>query len=111
MNPRYPKVALRAGHRCEYCRALEAVFSFPFEVGHVIPVSEGCADDEANRALACRSCNLRKAAHTNGTDPKAKLLFVFSTRGKTDGKSISERMPKAEKSAGSPRLAGQQLSN
>ncbi|MDM8524293.1 hypothetical protein QUF80_13065 [Desulfococcaceae bacterium HSG8] len=41
--------------------------------------------------------------------PKAGLSFVFSTRGKTDGKSVSERMLKAEKSADSLRLAGQQL--
>jgi hypothetical protein len=32
MNPHYEVVALRAGHRCEYCHAPEAVFNFPFEV-------------------------------------------------------------------------------
>jgi len=30
MNPHYARVAQRAGHRCEYCRAPEAVFNFPF---------------------------------------------------------------------------------
>ena len=30
MNPRYPQVALRALHRCEYCHAPESVFNFPF---------------------------------------------------------------------------------
>lgn len=28
MNPRYPAVAQRAAHRCEYCLAPEAVFNF-----------------------------------------------------------------------------------
>ncbi len=74
MNPRYPEVALRAGHRCEYCRAPEAVFNFPFEVEHIIPVSRGGADAEANWALACRSCNLRKAAHVNGIDPESQTI-------------------------------------
>ena len=72
MNPRYPKVALRAGHRCEYCRAPEAVFNFPFEVEHIVPVSRGGADGGDNLALACRSCNLHKAAHVSGTDPESR---------------------------------------
>lgn len=81
MNPRYPKVALRAGHRCEYCSAPEAVFNFSFEVEHIIPVSLEGADIEANWALACRSCNLRKAAHINGTDPKSQTVVrLFQPR-------------------------------
>ena len=39
MNPRYAPVAERAGHRCEYCRAPEAIFNFPFEVEHIVPTS------------------------------------------------------------------------
>lgn len=68
MNPRYPLVADRAQHRCEYCRAPEAVFNFPFEVEHIVPVSQDGVDDESNTALACRSCNVRKAVHRKGTD-------------------------------------------
>jgi len=37
MNLHYAQVALRAGHQCEYCRAPEVVFNFPFEVEHIIP--------------------------------------------------------------------------
>jgi hypothetical protein len=33
MNPRYPEVALRAGHRCEYCLAPE--FDFCTFLGYV----------------------------------------------------------------------------
>ncbi len=48
MNPRYVQVALRAGHRCEYCHAPEVVFNFPFEVEHIIPVSRCGLDTESN---------------------------------------------------------------
>jgi HNH endonuclease len=51
MNSRYPSVSGRARHRCEYCRAPEAIFNFPFEVEHIIPLSHG-GIDEANLALA-----------------------------------------------------------
>ncbi len=60
MNPHYPTVARRAGHRCEYCRPPEAVFNFPFEVEHILPTSRGGTDEEANLCLACRACNVRK---------------------------------------------------
>ena len=68
MNPRYPAVAERAGRRCEYCRAPEVVFNFPFEVEHIKPQVEGGTDDESNLALACRSCNIFKSAHLTGFD-------------------------------------------
>jgi hypothetical protein len=68
MNPRYPAVARRGNHRCEYCRAPEAVFNFPFEVEHVVPPSRGGGDGDANLALACRSCNLHKSNHLTGAD-------------------------------------------
>jgi hypothetical protein len=68
VNPRYPFVAARATHRCEYCLAPEAIFNFPFEVEHIIPLSRGGTDDEANLALACRACNVRKADHLLGLD-------------------------------------------
>lgn len=68
MNPRYPVVARRAAHRCEYCHAPEAVFNFPFEVEHIRPRAAGGADEEGNLALACRSCNIYKADHLSGFD-------------------------------------------
>src|SRR6266540_2140308 len=68
----YAQVALRAGHRCEYCRAPEVVFNFPFEVEHIIPISQAGIDTETNWALSCRSCNLWKAAHLHGLDPESQ---------------------------------------
>jgi hypothetical protein len=70
MNPLYAAVAVRARHRCEYCRAPEAVFNFPFEVEHITPKSLGGTDFEANLALACHACNLWKSDHVSGTDPE-----------------------------------------
>lgn len=72
MNPHYPEVALRAGHRCEYCHAPEAVFNFALEVEHILPLSRGGQDTVANCALACRACNLYKASHVSGIDPQTQ---------------------------------------
>ncbi|MEO0407323.1 MAG: HNH endonuclease signature motif containing protein [Cyanobacteria bacterium P01_A01_bin.135] len=66
MNPYYPAVAERAKHRCEYCRAPEAIFNFPFEVEHIVPTARGGLTVEGNLALACRSCNLRKGSRIGG---------------------------------------------
>ena len=68
MNPNYPAVAARAGHRCEYCRAPEAIFNFPFEVEHIIPSAHGGTDEDVNIALACRACNVSKADALTGAD-------------------------------------------
>jgi hypothetical protein len=69
MNPFYTTVADRANHRCEYCRAPEVVFNFPFEVEHILPISRQGSDDTSNLALACRSCNLHKGSRISGIDP------------------------------------------
>jgi hypothetical protein len=68
MNPLYPAVAQRAGHRCEYCHAPEAIFNFPFEIEHIIPASLSGGDDESNLALACRACNLGKSDRISAQD-------------------------------------------
>jgi hypothetical protein len=41
MNPQYAEVARRAGHRCEYCRAPEIIFNFPFEVEQIVGMAFG----------------------------------------------------------------------
>jgi hypothetical protein len=74
MNPHYPQVALRAGHRCEYCHAPEAMFNLPLEVEHIVPVARGGEDTAANWALACRACNLYKATHVSGPDPASTVV-------------------------------------
>jgi hypothetical protein len=80
VNPLYPLVAARAGHRCEYCRAPEAIFNFPFEVEHIMPISRGGTDEQDNLALACRACNLRKADFVTGLDEDGNAGRLFDPR-------------------------------
>jgi len=81
MNPRYASVAWRAGHRCEYCHAPEVVFNFPFEVEHIVPAGLGGADQESNRALSCRACNLYKSNHLQAVDPQTQMpVPLFNPR-------------------------------
>ncbi|MEM9215261.1 MAG: HNH endonuclease [Cyanobacteria bacterium P01_F01_bin.150] len=68
MNVHYQPVAQRANHRCEYCKAPELVFNFPFEVEHIVPVCLNGSDELSNLALACRSCNLRKGMRISFKD-------------------------------------------
>jgi hypothetical protein len=74
MNPRYPLVAERAAHRCEYCHAPEAIFNFPFEVEHIIPPLHGGDDDETKWALACCACDLFKSNFLDGIDPETQTV-------------------------------------
>ncbi len=77
MNRHYPGVADRAGHRCEYCRAPEAIFNLAFEVEHIIPTSDGGPDDESNLALACRACNLYKSDQQVALDEMTQEVVHF----------------------------------
>jgi 5-methylcytosine-specific restriction endonuclease McrA len=51
----YAFVAERAGHRCEYCLAPEALFNSPFDVDHVVPIAHGGGRSADNLALALPS--------------------------------------------------------
>lgn len=77
MNPYYIAIAQRASHRCEYCKAPEVVFNFPFEVEHVVPLSRQGSNNEANLALACRSCNLHKGNRIGGVTSRANAEVRF----------------------------------
>lgn len=77
MNPAYTAIAQRASHRCEYCKAPEVVFNFPFEVEHIVPLSRQGSNNEANLALACRSCNLRKGNRINGVSASSQTEVRF----------------------------------
>jgi hypothetical protein len=81
MNRHYAQVAERAGQRCEYCRAPEAIFNLPFEVEHIVPTSRDGADDESNLALACRAWNLYKSNQQNGADETTReVVRLFHPR-------------------------------
>jgi hypothetical protein len=77
----YPDVARRARHRCEYCRAPEALFNLEFEVEHIVPWGRGGTDELDNLALACRSCNLRKGTAQRARDPETgEFTPIFNPR-------------------------------
>jgi hypothetical protein len=77
----YPLVAERAGRRCEYCLAPEAIFNSPFEVEHITPEDLGGPDEEWNLALACRSCNASKWKATDAPDPSSgQVVRLFNPR-------------------------------
>lgn len=81
MNPHYPEMAARARHRCEYCRAPEALFNVTHEVEHIVPRAKGGPDHPDNLALSCRHCNLRKQVRTEGTDPNTgRTAPLFNPR-------------------------------
>ena len=81
MNPLYPEIARRAGHRCEYCHAPEGAFNLPFEVEHIVPSVSGGPTEQENLALACRSCNAFKAVRVVGTDPETQATVpLFNPR-------------------------------
>jgi hypothetical protein len=74
-------VAARAGWRCEYCLAPEAIFNSPLEVDHIQPKERGGADDQTNLALACRSCNGSKHLATTARDPlSGRTVDLFNPR-------------------------------
>ena len=92
----YAPVAARARHRCEYCLAPEVVFNLEFEVEHVIPVARGGTDELGNLALACRSCNLRKAARLESADPQTgQMVALFDPRRHDWAEHFELRIPDA----------------
>jgi hypothetical protein len=81
VNPHYRETATRAAHRCEYCRAPEVAFNFPFEVEHITPPGLGGNDDAENLALSCRACNIYKGNHLVADDPAtAETIRLFNPR-------------------------------
>ena len=57
------------------------MFNFPFEVEHIIPISEKGENREDNLALSCRSCNLFKGSFIQATDPQTEQwLPLFNPR-------------------------------
>lgn len=62
------KVIKRAKGLCEYCRTDSDFSDSPFDVEHIIPVSQNGTAELDNLALACHGCNLKKSDKTEGFD-------------------------------------------
>jgi HNH endonuclease len=57
------KVAIRAYHKCEYCRIHEDDLFISFHVDHIVALKHGGSSDLQNLAYSCAHCNQHK-----GTD-------------------------------------------
>jgi hypothetical protein len=81
----YSLVAARAGHRCEYCHAPEALFNHRFPVDHIFPRVFGGSDELNNLALACHACNGHKYQKQMALDTTRKKLFRLFNPRQDDG--------------------------
>jgi HNH endonuclease len=71
----------KAANRCEYCLRSQVGQEATFHFDHIIPESQGGETKEANLALACVSCSLRKAARQSGLDSETgKRVPLFHPR-------------------------------
>jgi 5-methylcytosine-specific restriction endonuclease McrA len=66
------KVRLAAQDRCGYCQSPQHLIPIPFEIEHILPITEGSTKTEENLWLACRVCNSFKHAKTHAIDPETK---------------------------------------
>lgn len=74
-------VALRAGSRCEYCGLSQVGQEATFHVDHIVPVTDNGPTNEANLALACVSCSLKKGARQWATEPNSgQAVRLFHPR-------------------------------
>ena len=63
------EVSARAGRRCEYCLAPEALAFARHQVDHVIAEKHGGETALDNLALCCGLCNRRKGSDLSSLDP------------------------------------------
>jgi hypothetical protein len=66
---------------CEYCRSQEPFSPSTFSIEHIIPLSDGGADEVENLALSCQECNNRKYTSVTAIDPlNGNLVRLFHPR-------------------------------
>ncbi len=75
------QVIERARGFCEYCRTDSDFSDSPFDVEHIIPISQKGVTELDNLALACHGCNLNKSDKTEGFDTvSGKISRLFNPR-------------------------------
>jgi len=75
------EVIERANGFCEYCRADSNFSDSPFDVEHIVPMSENGKTEFENLALSCHGCNLYKSNKTEGFDiVSAEISRLFNPR-------------------------------
>ncbi len=66
-------------NRCGYCLTPQNLSSYKLEIEHIYPVSKGGTSEKVNLCLACRHCNLHKAAKVFGFDVvSARRVKLFN---------------------------------
>src|SRR4051812_44117457 len=68
-NALHLQVEVRAGNRCEYCRAPQEIAGYRFHIDHIVAVKCGGVDLLENLALACAACNQAKGPKISAIDP------------------------------------------
>lgn len=63
------QVAERGNHRCEYCQSLKSYSPSPFNLEHIIPLSQGGLTILENLAFSCYGCNRKKSDKLVFLDP------------------------------------------
>jgi 5-methylcytosine-specific restriction endonuclease McrA len=75
------QVVVRANETCEYCKLPQCSQEATFHIDHIQPRADGGETTEANLALACVSCSLKKATRILALDPKTKkMVRLFHPR-------------------------------
>ena len=74
---RRAEVAVRAGHRCEYCHLPTRGQVATFPIDHIVPRGRGGTTDLGNLALTCPHCNAHKWTETQAHDSQSGELARF----------------------------------
>jgi hypothetical protein len=75
------KIRLQAKNRCGYCLNPQELIPYKLEIEHIFPRALGGESIEENLWLACRECNVHKAAKTDAIDKLTdKTVKLFNPR-------------------------------
>jgi len=75
------RIRREAGNRCGYRLAHQDYVPWTLEIEHIVPLTAGGSNDDANLWLACHACNLFKGTKTRGRDPlTGRLVALFNPR-------------------------------
>ena len=66
---------------CEYCRSDSDFSESPFDVEHIVPISQNGKTEIENLALSCHGCNLYKSNRTESYDVASERVSrLFNPR-------------------------------
>ncbi len=74
------QVAIRAGHRCEYCGVPQLGRFIQFHVEHIRSIKHGGDSEEHNLAFSCAFCNFFKGSDLGTFLEADRLIRFFNPR-------------------------------